>query len=107
MLTARIGLESLCSDDAVAVAVAVAVSAVRRLVAGQERLAECVLSWSASCPLHPSRSLRLSLLVSLHLDLFLRLSTSFPIHLRVSTKLRGRRSWDLFSWEPHLYVKTS
>lgn len=80
MLTARIGLESLCSDDAVAVAVAVAVSAVLRLVAGQERLAECVLSWSASCPLHLSRFPRLSPLVCCRPDLSLHLSIAFPTH---------------------------
>lgn len=53
MLTARIGLGSLCLDDAVGVAVVVAVSAVLRQVAGQEHLAEKELSWLASCPLRP------------------------------------------------------
>lgn len=53
MLTARIGLGSLCLDGAVAVAVVVVVFAVLRLVAGQEHLAEKELAWLASCPLHP------------------------------------------------------
>jgi hypothetical protein len=107
VLTAQTGQGSLYSGGAVEVAVVAAESAVLRLVVGQERLAEKELFWTASCPLHPSRSLRLSLLVCLHLDLSLHLSTSFPIRSRVSATLRVRRSWDLFSWEPHLHVKRS
>jgi hypothetical protein len=53
VLTARIGLESLCSDGAVGAAVAAAVLAVLQPAVEQEHLAEKEASWLASCPLHP------------------------------------------------------
>ncbi|KAH0389196.1 hypothetical protein KCU92_g176, partial [Aureobasidium melanogenum] len=57
--------------------------------------------------LHPSRSPRLPFLTCLRPDLFLHLSTSFPVRSRVSTRLRVRRFWDLFSWAPHLHTISS